>query len=161
MAAKACPGPPCLGPLTSTGSVRCAYASARRMRSARSGRSRRRAPVAAKTAFAIAAAVGPCAASPAPTGGSLRALDHLDRHDRRLGEAGDRIAAPVDAGDALAIEGHLFEQVHYAACTMPPSIWFRSPSGSTTSPASTAPVTRSKRIAPLPRSTATSATTAT
>ena len=57
-----------------------------------SGSSRRRTPVASATALAIAAAVGPCAASPVPRKGCARPVDdvHLDalrhaRGKRRIG----------------------------------------------------------------------------
>ena len=77
-----------------------ALAIAARMRSRVIGRSRTRTPSAWNTALPIAAAVGPCAASPAPIGLLLGPADDLDLDRRHLREAQDRVALPGVAGDA-------------------------------------------------------------
>ena len=54
----------------------------------------------------MAAAVGPCAASPAPSDRSVGPGDDLDLDGRHLREAQDRIGLPGVAGDARAVEAH-------------------------------------------------------
>src|SRR5262249_47412898 len=83
---------------------------ARLIRSGVSGRSRSRAPVASAMALAMAAAAGPCAASPVPTNGSpplAGAVDDVDVDPLGdAGEAHDRVARPVAAGDAGSVEAY-------------------------------------------------------
>src|SRR5215468_8116004 len=62
--------------------------------------------------------------------GCARAVD--DPHSETLGyrsEAQDRIAGPVDRGDAGRIAADALEQGQLSDCRIAPSIWLRTPSG--------------------------------
>ena len=74
------------------------------------GSARTRTPSASATALPIAAAVGPVAASPDPTGGrSGRSKQHhVDR--RSLIEGEDRVLLPRSARDLPAVEVHLLQR---------------------------------------------------
>ena len=70
------------------------------------GRSRRRCPVASAMALAMAAGVGPCDDLAGAEEGLARARDDMRLDRVRHGvEAQDRIARPIDAGDARLVEG--------------------------------------------------------
>ena len=77
-----------------------AQASSALSLAALNGTLRRRTPVASKTALASAAGTGQAAASPAPSGGSVGAVDQVDLEPRHVRKAQDRIARPVAARDA-------------------------------------------------------------
>src|SRR5262249_26869673 len=89
-------------------------ASAARTRSGVNGMSRSRTPTASNTAFAIAAGAGGCAPSPLPrdrlAAPEVRPPGPVEEdrfHRRDLREAKNRIALPVGAGDAHAVESDL------------------------------------------------------
>ena len=87
------------------------YDSACFTRSGVNGARRMRTPVASKIALAIAAGDRPHRRL---AGAGRRDLRLVDQHDvdrlRRVGDVEDRIGHPVDAGHAVAVELHLFEQ---------------------------------------------------
>ena len=82
-------------------------ASAPRTRSGVNGTSRSRTPTASNTAFAIAAGVGGCARLAASEVRLPGPVDEDRFHRRDLREAKNRIALPVGAGHAQAVESDL------------------------------------------------------
>ena len=117
-------------------------------RSAVNGTRRIRTPVASKRRSPTRPQRARSSLLPAPK----RLLGPLDQHHldrRRLGEAQDRIARPVDARHPRLVEVTSSCSVRLSVCTIPPSIWLRSASGLTTSPQSCAQTTRLTRITPV------------
>ena len=90
------------------GAAHVLAASAAFTRSGVIGYWRSRTPVASKNALATAAAVAPITSSPAPVEGSSRRCTTTGVTSRMLGEAQHRIRHPVEAGDAVLVECHLF-----------------------------------------------------
>ena len=80
------------------------------MRSGLKGTERTRTPVASKMALPRAAATGAVAASPAPDGRQFRMTDQRHFDDGRFGKSENRVAGPIHAGDAGAIELHFLVQ---------------------------------------------------
>ncbi len=96
----------CRGARRKAGPTR-ASAIARTIASAVIGISRTRTPIASNTALPIAAATGPCVASPAPTDGASGRASRFHLDHRRFGEAQDRVALPaVGQHPAARLEAH-------------------------------------------------------
>src|SRR2546425_710018 len=130
-------------------------------RSGVNGTRRRRTLVAANTALAMAAGTGQAAGSPAPTDGwsrrSMSVISMASGTSLKRSSGYDCQSRLVTRRRSKRTSSF---KVRLIVWTTLPSIWFRTPSGLTMSPQSWATNTRRTRIAPVRRSTSTSATMA-